>query len=89
VMIFDEATSNLDSHNEKLIQNAIEKCRKESTLIIIAHRLSTITSADQIIVIRDGEVAEVGTHDMLIGQEAEYAHLWDLQSKKSDQAVLV
>lgn len=88
LMIFDEATSNLDSHNEQIIQKTMEKYRKECTLIVIAHRLSTITSADQIIVLDQGKVVEQGTHEELINRNEKYAYLWSLQSKKSDELEL-
>lgn len=89
IMIFDEATSNLDSHNEQIIQKTLEKCRNRCTLIVIAHRLSTITSADQIIVLNDGKVSELGTHEELLYSNGQYAYLWDLQSKTKDERALV
>ena len=82
LMIFDEATSNLDSHNEQIIQKMMESYRKRCTLIVIAHRLSTITSADQIVVLDQGRVIEQGTHDALISTGKRYPYLWNLQSKK-------
>jgi len=62
VLIFDEATSNLDSYSEKLIQDAMEKISKGRTMIIIAHRFSTIKKADKIVVLENGKVVEQGSH---------------------------
>lgn len=80
VIIFDEATSNLDSQSEKLIQDAFWKLSKDKTTIIIAHRLSTIMNADRIIVIDKGEIKEIGKHNELIHIEnGIYKKLWELQ----------
>ena len=80
ILIFDEATSNLDSKSEKLIQEALEKIRKDRTVIIIAHRLSTIKMADKIIVLEDGQVAEQGSHFELANLDGGlYSELLKLQ----------
>ncbi|NCO00138.1 ABC transporter ATP-binding protein [Candidatus Falkowbacteria bacterium] len=80
VLIFDEATSNLDSTSEVLIQEAIEKISRGRTMIIIAHRLSTIRKADKIIVLKNGQVAEEGNHASLAQTEGGlYAELLRLQ----------
>ena len=75
VLILDEATSALDSATEKLVQSAITKMQKGRTTIIIAHRLSTIQNADRIIVLKDGEIIEQGSHKELIKSSGEYAKL--------------
>jgi len=81
VLIFDEATSNLDAESERLIQDAIFKISKNKTIIIIAHRLSTIKMADKIIVIENGQVVEEGMHLQLINQkDGLYRKLVNLQS---------
>ncbi len=80
ILIFDEATSNLDSYSERLIQGAMKKISKGRTVIIIAHRLSTIKKADKIIVLEDGQVAEEGSHYELSRAEGGlYAKLLKLQ----------
>jgi len=88
ILILDEATSQLDSHSEKLIQNAIETLRKEKTLIIIAHRLSTIVNADEILVINEGQLVEKGPHHDLIQKTGYYSYFWSIQSKSKKQTVL-
>lgn len=80
ILIFDEATSNLDSYSEKLIQQAMERLGKGRTMILIAHRLSTIKKADKIIVLEDGRVVEQGDHDELAQNKGGlYRKLLDLQ----------
>ncbi|KKP77726.1 MAG: hypothetical protein A2271_00810 [Candidatus Moranbacteria bacterium RIFOXYA12_FULL_35_19] len=80
ILIFDEATSSLDSYSEKLIQEAMEKIRKNRTVIIIAHRLSTIKKADKIIVLENGKVVEEGSHFELARSEGGlYQKLINLQ----------
>jgi subfamily B ATP-binding cassette protein MsbA len=75
ILILDEATSALDSATEKLVQSAITKMQKGRTTIIIAHRLSTIQNADRIIVLKEGEIIEQGSHEELIKASGEYAKL--------------
>ena len=80
ILILDEATSALDSATEKLVQSAINKMQKGRTTIIIAHRLSTIKNADRIVVLKDGEIIEQGTHSDLIEASGEYLKLTQQQT---------
>ena len=79
-LILDEATSSLDVHSEKLVQNAVSNLMKERTTLVIAHRLSTIKNADEIIVLNKGKVAERGNHSKLIKLNGHYKELIDLQN---------
>jgi len=79
ILIFDEATSSLDTESEKIVQTAINQVLKDKTAIIVAHRLSTILDADQIIAIKDGEIVEVGTHNELLKKEGLYRKLYEIQ----------
>jgi ABC-type multidrug transport system fused ATPase/permease subunit len=79
VLILDEATSSVDPHTERLIQDAIEKLLEGRTAVIVAHRLSTILSADEILLIHDGRVAEAGKHEQLLALGGLYAKLYRLQ----------
>ena len=80
IVILDEATASVDADNERAIQEAISELCKDKTLLVIAHRLKTIKDADKILVISDGNIAEQGTHDKLIGQMGIYHHLVELQT---------
>jgi ATP-binding cassette subfamily B protein len=84
ILILDEATANVDSYTEKLIQQAIKKVLKGRTSIVIAHRLSTIKDATKIIVIYDGKIIEEGNHESLIRKKGMYYHLYMLQFAKSE-----
>lgn len=85
IIIFDEATSQLDSESEKLIQDAFWKAAENKTTIIIAHRLSTIIKAEKIVVMEKGEIKEVGSHRQLLTNENSlYSKFWRLQSSKQE-----
>ena len=83
IILFDEATSHLDSESEALIQDAFWKASKNKTTIIIAHRLSTVLRADKIVVMDKGKIIETGTHGELVNNSKSlYKHLWNLQTKE-------
>ncbi len=79
ILILDEATANIDTETEVLIQDSLEKIRGIGTMLVVAHRLSTIQHADKIIVIKDGTVAESGTHQELLSAHGYYYKLYTLQ----------
>ena len=83
IFIFDEATSALDSISEKKIQDAIDPIIKSKTSILIAHRLSTILAADEILVVKDGTIAERGSHKELLSKEGVYRELYETQFSKA------
>jgi ABC-type transport system involved in Fe-S cluster assembly fused permease/ATPase subunit len=82
ILVFDEATSSLDSHSEQLILESLKEVAEKHTTLVIAHRLSTVIDADNIIVLDRGKVVEQGTHQQLLEKEALYAHLWKLQQEE-------
>jgi ATP-binding cassette subfamily B protein len=84
ILVLDEATSALDSHTEKEIQDALERVSKGRTTLVIAHRLSTIVSADEIIVLNQGEIVERGTHYALLAQNGLYASMWNRQREAEE-----
>lgn len=79
ILILDEATANIDTETEKLIQDSLEKIKNIGTMLVVAHRLSTIQNADQIIVLQHGEVIEKGTHQALLRKKGYYHKLFLLQ----------
>jgi len=76
ILVLDEATANIDSYTERIIQDALKKLLEGRTALVIAHRLSTIRNANKIIVVRDGEIVESGTHDELVDSTGLYSQLW-------------
>lgn len=82
MLVLDEATANIDSETEALIQDSLERLTAKRTSIIIAHRLATIRGADRIIVLHRGEIAEQGSHDELLAQRGRYYRLWLLQQRE-------
>lgn len=87
IMVFDEATSSLDSHSEQKILSALEEVARDRSTLVIAHRLSTIKDADKIVVMEEGVIVEQGTHDALLAQNGCYASLWLSQSKRIDSDI--
>ena len=79
ILILDEATSNIDTQTEALIQDALKRLLKGRTSFVIAHRLSTIRNADQVLVVSAGQIIERGTHDELLAQGGHYADLYERQ----------
>ncbi|MFA6636608.1 MAG: ABC transporter ATP-binding protein [Candidatus Omnitrophota bacterium] len=84
ILIFDEATSQLDTESEKLVQEAINNLVKGRTVIVIAHRLSTVKHANKIVVINEGLIADSGTHDELLAKSPLYKKLYDMQFTQGD-----
>ena len=85
ILIFDEATSSLDSRSENAIQKALKSVSADNTTLVIAHRLSTVVGADEIIVLDQGRIAERGSHDFLVTQSGLYGQMWKLQQRKASE----
>ncbi|MDH5182721.1 MAG: ABC transporter ATP-binding protein/permease [Gammaproteobacteria bacterium] len=85
ILIFDEATSSLDSQTEQQINQALKAVAEQHTTLVIAHRLSTIIDADNILVLKQGQIVEQGTHQQLLDQQGLYAEMWALQQEEQSQ----
>ncbi|SEA21322.1 ATP-binding cassette, subfamily B [Haloplanus vescus] len=84
ILILDEATSDVDTETEMLIQRSLDRLTADRTTFVIAHRLSTVKDADQIVVLDDGEVVERGSHEDLLATDGLYASLWSVQAGEID-----
>jgi ATP-binding cassette subfamily B multidrug efflux pump len=84
ILILDEATANVDSYTERLIQDALKELLRGRTAIIIAHRLSTIQDADQILVLQQGRITELGKHNELLALNGLYTRLYDMNFQDED-----
>jgi len=84
ILLFDEATSSLDSHAEQAIGQALNQVARNHTTLVIPHRLSTVVDADEIIVLENGEIVEQGNHRMLLNQKGVYAQMWHLQHEQAE-----
>ncbi len=82
ILVFDEATSSLDSQTEQAIQETLREVAKDHTTLVIAHRLSTVVDADRILVMDQGRIVEQGTHQALLAQQGVYQRMWQLQQKE-------
>ena len=85
ILVFDEATSSLDSESEQAIMKALKEISQGVTSLVIAHRLSTIIDADKIVVMDQGNVVEIGSHETLINLNGTYAKLWQIQQQSEDK----
>jgi ABC-type transport system involved in Fe-S cluster assembly fused permease/ATPase subunit len=84
ILVFDEATSSLDSNTEQAIQQTLREVSEDHTTLVIAHRLSTVVDADEILVMEQGHIIEQGTHKTLLARQGNYARMWALQQEERD-----
>jgi ATP-binding cassette subfamily B protein len=87
ILVFDEATSSLDSHTEQAIGNTLSEVAENHTTLVIAHRLSTVVNADRILVMDQGSIVEQGTHRRLLESAGAYAAMWELQQREREKAL--
>jgi ATP-binding cassette subfamily B multidrug efflux pump len=87
ILILDEATSSVDTRTERLIQRAFDQLLEGRTSFVIAHRLSTIRHADQVLMLKDGQIVERGTHDELLAQQGAYYELYMSQFRRAEEPV--
>jgi ATP-binding cassette subfamily B protein len=88
ILVFDEATSSLDSHSEQVILESLSRAARNHTTLVIAHRLSTVIDADNILVMEAGRLLEQGSHTELLELDGLYARLWDLQQEEERQTAV-
>jgi ATP-binding cassette subfamily B protein len=87
ILVFDEATSSLDSESERAVMQAFRALAGHHTALVIAHRLSTIVDADRILVLEDGQLVEQGRHEALLASGGRYTALWQAQQRETEQQV--
>ena len=84
-MVFDDSLSAVDSQTDSLIRKALEETRKSATVILISHRITTLMGADQILVLNQGRMAELGTHAELIQKQGIYRRIYEIQMSRDDR----
>ena len=89
ILLLDEATSALDTESEKYIQKSLDELMQGRTTFVVAHRLSTIIGADKIVVMKDGQICEVGKHEELLQRKGYYEHLYNIQFASDKEAMAV
>ncbi|MAN34918.1 MAG: hypothetical protein CMF89_00735 [Candidatus Marinimicrobia bacterium] len=85
ILVFDEATSSLDSQSEKKVQEAIDNLVKDRTVIMIAHRLTTVKNVDKIVVLEEGSIKEIGSHEELLNKNGYYSKLYNIQFRENNE----